>query len=360
MTTDGSKLDRRTVVRNGASLIAAGLVLPTLFRGSALAAGQIVVASDGGAVTDAVKEAFSTPFQQDTGVAVVDATHDPDSSTQIKVMVSTGNPVWDVSTISISQLGGLGDPSQYLEELQLPPELVDELIPGAATPYWAGSSVFASTMAYRKDTVPSAPQGWQDFWNVEKFPGKRGICRYIDGVLEQALMGDGVPPSEIYPLNQDKVERGFAALERIKPHISVWWSSGAQLTQILQSGEIDMTGIWLSRAYAAIDAGTPIEIIWNQGLYEIAGWCIPKGTPNLAQARDYVRAALDAKRQALFCTRTLDGPANKNALQYMDPKRAALMPTWPDNFKQLTKFDNEFWAQNKGPLTERYEALILS
>lgn len=360
MNSNGSKFSRRTVLKTGASLVAAGLAAPAIFRGKALAAGQIVVASDGGAITDAVRVAFSEPFQKDTGVTVVDATHDPDSSTQIKVMVDTGNPVWDVSTISISQLGGLGDPSQYLEELQLPASIVDELIPGAATPYWAGTAVFASMMAFRRDTMSTAPTGWQDYWNVEKFPGKRGLCRYIDGTLEQALMGDGVPANEVYPLTEEKVERGFKALERIKPHVSVFWSSGAQLTQILQNGEIDLTGIWVTRAYAAIDAGAPIEIVWNQGLYEIGGWCIPKGTPNVALARDYIRSTLDAKRQAVYSNSTLDGPVNKGALGLMDPKRAALMPTWPDNFKQLTKFDNEFWSRNKAALSERYEALILS
>ena len=55
--------------------------------------------------------------------------------------------------------------------------------------------------------------------------------------LEIALMADGVAPKDLYPLDLD---RAFRKLDEIKDHIAVWWTGGAQSTQLLESGEVDM------------------------------------------------------------------------------------------------------------------------
>ena len=52
-----------------------------------------------------------------------------------------------------------------------------------------------------------------------------------------AALADGVPPDKVYPLD---VDRAFASLEKIKPHISVWWDSGGQAMQLMKDGEVDM------------------------------------------------------------------------------------------------------------------------
>ena len=69
-----------------------------------------------------------------------------------------------------------------------------DLVPGALTPVWFGFSVFATLLAYRTDKFgDNGPNNWADFWNVEKFPGRRGLYKGVAGMLESALMADGVP-----------------------------------------------------------------------------------------------------------------------------------------------------------------------
>ncbi len=114
---------------------------------------------------------------------------------------------------------------------------------------------------------------WTDFFNVEKFPGRRAMRKNPIDSLEQALLADGVPLDKLYPLD---VDRAFKVLDKIKPHIAVWWTGGAQSTQLLQSGEVEMTTGWNARLQAAIDGGAPAKIIWNQGLYSIEGWGLPR------------------------------------------------------------------------------------
>ena len=52
-----------------------------------------------------------------------------------------------------------------------------------------------------------------------------------------ALIADGVPMEKLYPIDAN---RAFKKLEQLKPHVLVWWNSGAQSVQILQDGEVDM------------------------------------------------------------------------------------------------------------------------
>ncbi len=52
--------------------------------------------------------------------------------------------------------------------------------------------------AYNADKLKTAPSGWADFWDVKKFPGKRGMRKGTRYNLEFALMADGVAPADVY------------------------------------------------------------------------------------------------------------------------------------------------------------------
>ena len=127
---------------------------------------------------------------------------------------------------------------------------------------------------------------WADFWNVEKFPGRRSLRKNPIDSLEQALMADGVSIDQLYPLD---VDRAFKSLDKIKQHVDVWWTGGAQSTQLLQSGEVDLISGWNARLQSAIDGGAPATIVWDQGLYSIEGWAIPKGCPRADAAKQFIK-----------------------------------------------------------------------
>jgi putative spermidine/putrescine transport system substrate-binding protein len=174
-------------------------------------------------------------------------------------------------------------------------------------------------------------------------------------VLEAALLADGVAPKDLYPLD---VDRAFAVLDKVRSQVAVWWTSGAQNTQILQSGEIDMSDTWSARAFAAIDSGAPVNIVWN-GLYSIDGWSIPLGTPKLKQAREFVRFCMHPERQAAYSSIVANGPSNLKAYNFIKPERAKLLPTLPENLKELTQRDFAWWGKNYGPIFERFQEWLL-
>ena len=71
--------------------------------------------------------------------------------------------------------------------------------------------------------IPGHP-GWADFWDVAKYPGKRGLRRSAETNLEFALLADGVAPGDVYKTlrTSEGVDRAFRKLDQLKPYI-VWW-----------------------------------------------------------------------------------------------------------------------------------------
>ena len=273
-------------------------------------------------------------------------------------MVQTKNYVWDVTTLTLSADIPYLEAKGLLEPIGLKASDYPDVMPEAIAPNWLGVDVYSTVLAYRADKFKgNGPKSWADFWDVKKFPGRRSLRRSPLDTLEQALLADGVPLDKLYPLD---VDRAFRSLDRIKPHVNIWWTSGAQAMQAIQSGDVDMISTWNGRAQAAKDAGAPVTIVWNEGLYSIEGWGIPKGTPRADAAKQFVRFCADAKRQALL-TRTLAyGPTNRKAFEAISKDRATLLPTAPDNIRDMRLPSPQWWEENRQKVTERFNSWIIS
>jgi len=352
------KLDwsRRTLIKSAAISTAAPFIWTSE---RAFAADTITVADVGGAPGAAVKKAFYEPFEKETGIRIVGVAHEPDPTTQFKLIVDTKNFIWDVCSVTPIDLAHLTHPKGYVDALHIDPKEYPTVVPGMITPVWAGFSIWTTMLGYRADKFPNGagPQSWVDFWDVKKFPGRRGLYKNALGALDVAVLAAGVPASKLYPLD---VDLGFKMLDQIKPHINVWWTSGAHNTQILQSGEVAMTPVWSGRAFAAIDGGAPVKVVWNDGLYSSDGWCIPKGTPRGDLARKFIRFCMNPDLQAIFSNNIANAPSNTKAFQYINPDRAERLATAPQNIRHVHPRDDFWWAENRAKLQERFENWLLS
>ncbi len=124
----------------------------------------------------------------------------------------------------------------------------DHYLPQAVSDCGVGAGVASLVLAWDRDKFPGTP-GWADFWDVAKYPGKRGLFHGVRGNLEFALIADGVAPGDVYKVlaTSDGVDRAFRKLDQLKPYI-VWWQDGAEAAHILASGDVLMTS-----AYRAAD-----------------------------------------------------------------------------------------------------------
>ncbi|MEO3432830.1 ABC transporter substrate-binding protein [Inquilinus sp. CAU 1745] len=346
---------RRHVLQLTAGAAASALAAPYII-GRASAATQLTVADPGGPFGPAFRTAFYDPFQEATGNTIVNVARDAEPTAQFKAIVETESYTWDVCTLTVSARDILAK-EDLLEPIGFSHADVPSLLPEAVSEHWMGTDVYATVMAYRTDWFDTGPSSWADFFDVEKFPGRRSLRRNPIDTLEQALMADGVPLKELYPLD---VDRAFAKLDQIKPEIAVWWTSGAQSTQLLQSGEVDLISGWNARFQAAIDGGAPAALSWNQGLYSIEGWGIPKGCPRADVAREFIRFCADPQRQAAFTDVLAYGPTNLDAYETIPAERASILPTSPENIEKMAMADEDWWSENRESATERFNAWLLS
>ncbi len=318
---------------------------------------RLTVADAGGEITRANETTLYEPFRKESGIAVTVIAREHEPISQVKALVESKSFIWDVVALTAQQAMTL-DAEGLLDPLDWNDPHMNELIPAAKAPNWMAHSTYAAVMGYRKDKYgANGPQSWADFWNVQKFPGRRSLRKSPIETLEMALMADGVPIDKIYPIDMD---RAFASLDKIKKHIHVWWTGGAQSTQLLQSGEVDMIPIWSARLQTIIDAGAPAVTVWNQGIYAADGWGIPKGTPRAPAARRMIQYFARPDRQAARATLLGNGPSNLKAFDNIPADRAKLLPTFPDNLNKMLANDDGWWFKNREKAIERFNAWLIS
>jgi len=320
---------------------------------------KIVLRDPGGPFTPGFSAAFYEPFKEATGIEVVgiQAQHEPTGL--IRAMVESGTHTWNMASLSKSSHQSLvnigylepvapsGGPGKYLS--QIPESLRGEFI--------MGTDVYASLIAYRTDTMGNnPPKNWKDLWDTKGVPGLRALRKHPFDLMEVALMADGVEPKDLYPLDFD---RAFRSLDRIKDDVAVWWTGGAQTSQLLKSGEIDALFTWNGRAQVAIDDGAPVALSWDQALYTFEGWTILKGTPNADVCREFIEFCAQGEQQAKYTPYVAYGPTNPSAFKYIPAARAAVLPTNPDYLPNMVAVDSDFWGKHKEAASERFNAWLL-
>lgn len=344
--------------------VLSGLVLATIMASTALAADTVVVASWGGSYQKAQSLALFGPGSKAMGITVKEETYGGMSDVRLKV--KAGAVAWDIVS-SGSGSAARAAAEGLLEPLDYNVIDVSTFYPTLKTEHCVGSDVFSTVMAWNTETYTdssNAPQSWADFWDVDKFPGKRAYRGKVAGALEPALMADGVPPEQVYEVLSTKagMQRAIDKIKQLKPHIEVWWASGAQHAQLMKDGEVDMTTGWNGRFDVAKNDGAKVTYTFNQALLDYDCFAIPKGAPNKDLAMKFLAEISKAEHQANLPLHITYGPTNKAAYEIgkIDEKLARAMPSHPDNAKlQLpvsldwySKFEQDAAAMYQDMLTE--------
>lgn len=316
---------------------------------------QIVVVSWGGDYQAAQREAMFIPFEQETGIKVIEDS--PVDTGKLKAMVQNNNVEWDVvdvlgTDIPILVAEGLLEPIDY--------SIVDksEMIPGTAQEYAVSVDLYANVLSYNLENLPNGqpPESFKDFFDQTKFPGRRAMEKTPVQTLEFALMGDGVDPADLYPLD---VDRAFAKLDTIKDDI-IWWEERALVIQMLADKEVTLAVAPNGRvAAAANENGQPLAFTFNQGILDHEAWVVPKGSANIEAAMKFINFASQAKPQADLLNVIPYGPANKNTFEYMTEEYAKQLPTHPDNLDKQVMVDAQWWFENFDEVNDRFQQWLL-
>ena len=340
---------------------------------SVATAQEVTVLGWGGAYTKSQVEAYHKPFTAASGVKVVSVDAD-NPATPIKAMVEANNVTIDVASVEYADAVRLCD--EGLLETIDPSALAaapdgtpatEDFLAGALTDCLVSTDVYSTIFAYDKTKfADKAPTTIADFFNTADFPGKRGMRKGAKVNLEMALMADGVPADEVYATLEtpEGLDRAFAKLDAIKSDV-VWWEAGAQPPQLLADGEVALTTGYNGRIFgAAVGEGKPFEIVWDGQVYELEGYVIPKGAPNLDEALAFIKFATSTEPLAKAAEWISYGPPRKSSGplvgMYQDGKTemAPNLPTSEANLKNALLSSFEFWADRDTELNERFNAWL--
>lgn len=323
---------------------------------------QITAVSFGGSYQEAQSKALFQPAAKAMGITVKEETYTGIADLRLKV--KAGAVTWDIvasGSGSAARAGAEG----ILEKLDYKIIDVSNFLPGLYQDYCVGGDVFSTVLAWNTKTYgDKGPQSWADFWDVKKFPGKRSYRKAVAGALEPALMADGVPADKVYEVLSAPggIERAIKKIKELKPHVAVWWASGAQHAQLMKDGEVDMITGWNGRFDVAKKDGAQVAYTFNQALLDYDCYAIAKGAPNKDLAMKFLAEMSKPQYQAEFTKYITYGPTDKRAytLGTIAPDYAKQLPSHPDNAaKQLTvnldwyiKFEERASAAYQNMLTE--------
>lgn len=338
------------------SVFLAGFML----SGSIASAKDLTIAGWGGSYQAAQRAALFEPFADNVGIKIIEDQHNGDIA-RLKAMVQAGSVTWDVvSMYKFSVIQGCDE--GILEPLD---STVygnkDDYMPGALHPCGVASDIFANIIAYDQDRMgANPPTTLADFFDVQKYPGKRGLKRAPQGNLEFALLADGVEPAEVYNVlaTKEGQDRAFSVLDRIRLHV-VWWQAGAQPPQLLADGEVVMTTAYNGRIYSAnVAEGRHFKIIWDGQVYEFDYWAIPKGTPNVELAKEFLRFATQPRQMAKQAELIPYGPPRKSAMPMVPEDVKVQLPTEENNLRRALAASPEFWGDNFESINDRFQAWL--
>jgi putative spermidine/putrescine transport system substrate-binding protein len=354
-------LERRDFLRALGNAAAGSALLSPLATLSAWAeAKPITYFTYGGAWKQAIMASFGEPFTKKTGIPVqyqepynfgkLRAMHEARAQ-QIDAVTCSGMEVILAERLKmVTPLDWSLIDKSVLADVQL---TRSNVIGGAAQ----SMNVCYST---KKWPAGDHPNSWADFWNVEKFPGRRSLRRDALWTIEAAVKADGVKDTEFYPID---VERAFRSLDRIKPHIKTWWSDNSQAQQLMEQEEVDIIHMTNGRATQSIlDHRAPYAFVWNEATYSGngEGWIVPAGCPNPVGAMKFLDIVGRAEYQAVFARLLYYAPQNPKAIPLLDDKIAKLMPSYPENEKLAHIIDFTWWADNQASVQRRFEEWLQS
>jgi len=326
----------------------------------ARADGTVMFASWGGSFQDALRSSMLKPAAQALGIQVKEDT--TNGIQDIRAQISAGAVAWDVAEMELSacetlKREGMLEEIDYgtVDKSGLPPEIVNS--------HYIGFINFTKVIAFRKDKFgENGPKSWADFWNVEKFPGKRGMHGKINYNLEAALMADGVNKADIYKTlaTKEGYERAWKKLAEIVPHVTVWYRGGSQSAQILRDGEVDMIHAGHNRVESVGESGVDVSYTFEGGTMDVDCLLVPKGAPNKANAMKLINSMLSAKSQATLAQTMPLGPVNTKAFDVgvLSLDEAGAVNTHPSNYPKQLLVDPTFYIGKLDVLTERFDTLI--
>lgn len=309
-------------------------------------AGTLVIASWGGAFSEATLVNLAEPFEAETGIKVEIVDAPGTQVTQMQQMVDAGDVQWDI----LDSLGAAD--AFYMHDAglvqDLPSELHAELTETLGEDKMSEFGFTFANLGYVITCNNAAgldcPETLEDFFDPEAFPGTRAM----PGVNYSQLASAMIAASGQDTLSDDvDWDAAVAQLEQVAPATSVWYEAGDQQEQVLRQGEADFGLIYSGRGYNLVDEGLDITVNWA-GVYDPGYTAIATDAPNQANAELFMKwVSENIEGQAGFAEDLSYGVPNGEALESLPTDVAERLADYPANFEKLTLQNFAWYLANK-------------
>ena len=333
------EIDRRTFLRCAALL--GVLPMATLSNDSHAQAKELVLVNWGGESIPAYKKAFTDSFEQATGIKVVYDGSGPQPA-KLRAMAQSGKVVWDLLDFNaekgmLLEAEGLVEPIDY--------SIVDKnkIYPGWAYKSGAAFYVYSTVFSFDSPKFPVKPNTWADFWDLKKFPGRRGMRKTPEGAIEACMMAAGRSIKNVYPID---LKLAVAKINEIKSQC-IFWNSGSQSQDILRNGEVTMGLLWHSRGISLFkESQGRFDWTWNQGLMNIDVLSVVKNGPGGREAAMRLIAhAQDPHRQVELLRVIGNAPVNPAAAALVPADLKRFDPTQPEHRAVQAELNPVWWNE---------------
>ncbi len=347
----GFRMHRRQVLASGGAFALSA----SLGSGARAQEQELVIVATGGAFEKALKDHFYDPFTAATGIKIRPvAASNAETWTKLRAMQQTGRVEWDIVTAWPEDLVAQATLLEQLDCGKLS-ALATQAVDQACGNNGLLRTLGAVTMVHDARKFPNGgPKTWAEFWDVQKFPGPRAMPNA--GApwwpLMAALQADGVDKDKLFPLDLD---RAFAKLDQLRPHVTVWWRTGDQSQQIFRTGEVTLGMIWSGRAFALAKEGIPMVVNYAGAPPNTALWSIARGSKNVAAAMRFLDFFVGRPEAHVpFSDAVTFDTVNKVALAKLSAEQRKDRVTLPENAKQIAAMDARWVAENRAALLERW------
>jgi putative spermidine/putrescine transport system substrate-binding protein len=296
---------------------------------------------------------------------------------QIRAQVETGNVTWDIVDVlpHDARVGCDEDLFVRLDRNMFEPaadgtSMDDDVMLEVPNDCVVPQIFWSYVPFYKAGTFKGQqPSSIADFFDVQKFPGKRGIRYWPNAIIEMALVADGVAIKDVYKVLSTRagMDRAFARLDYIKDEI-VLWDHGEEPLQLVKSGEVAMSIAFNGRVGAAVLSNNEDFItVWDGQVLEESWVVLINGAPNADEAKEFL-VHLSAPRQQAEQARYINyGPMRASAFDIIRAGEPWFhngknimehMPNRPEVMPRTIIANSEWWADYGNAVGERYLAWI--
>lgn len=212
---------------------------------------------------------------------------------------------------------------------------------------------FSFVLAYNAKTLTTPPTSVGDFFDLKRFPGKRAArSGSTGGLIETALIGDGVPAAKMYPIDLD---RALVRIKAAKDSI-ILYDTFAPIQDGLANGEFDMALMPNGRAFNAAKTNPDIKVVFVDAVTLYDNLAVPVGAKNAEAATAFLQFVARNQAQIALAERFPYGVGTKGAAPRLEAQAQAF---FPDTFTdQLLVQDSKWWSANDARVNERLTALF--